>query len=130
MSPQSTLYEILGVAQHAPPREITNAYRIRAMRWHPDCNKDPGAPARFRDVAVAYRTLANPESRRAYDARVAADGATDFQDDYTSSEQASEIFQQAMFELGDELADAGYDTAYIHRALVEEGCPAPIAEAV
>jgi hypothetical protein len=130
MSSQQTLYDTLGVARYAPPREITNAYRIRAMRWHPDRNKDPGAAARFRDINLAYRTLSDPERRRTYDARVAVEGSARSKQEDISAEEASVIFLEAMIELGRELAGAGYDAAYIHRALVEEGCPDPIAQAV
>jgi curved DNA-binding protein CbpA len=49
---------ILEVAPDASPRELKRAFRVAALRSHPDRNPDdPEADARFGDVVAAYRLL-------------------------------------------------------------------------
>jgi len=61
-------YEILGVARDADDAEIKRAFRRRARELHPDVNPDdPGAEARFKELAEAYEVLSNADSRAAYD---------------------------------------------------------------
>ena len=61
-------YAALGVERGASPGEIKKAYRRLAQKYHPDVSKEPGAEARFKEVAEAYQTLKDPEKRAAYDA--------------------------------------------------------------
>lgn len=60
-------YSTLGVDRTANQDEIKRAYRKLARKHHPDLNKEPGAEARFKDVAEAYEALNNAEKRAAYD---------------------------------------------------------------
>ena len=61
-------YAALGVERGAIADEIKKAYRRLAQKYHPDVSKEPGAEARFKEVAEAYQTLKDPEKRAAYDA--------------------------------------------------------------
>jgi curved DNA-binding protein CbpA len=61
-------YDILGVPPKADAGEIRKAYRLLALKWHPDRNPaDPWAANRFLQVGEAYRVLRDPVSRTAYD---------------------------------------------------------------
>lgn len=64
-------YEILGVGPDATELQIKEAYRREAMKWHPDRHDGAAAKGeadrRFKDLAVAYRTLRNPVDRANYD---------------------------------------------------------------
>jgi DnaJ-class molecular chaperone len=61
-------YDILGVPPQAESGEIKKAYRLLALRWHPDRNPgDPWATNRFLRLGEAYRVLMDPTRRAAYD---------------------------------------------------------------
>ena len=62
------LYVILGVQREATPGDIKRAYKRLARKYHPDINPgDRVAAAQFRQIAEAYATLSDPDSRRRYD---------------------------------------------------------------
>ncbi len=68
-------YETLGVDRDADAETVKRAFRERALRDHPDRNpNDPAAEERFKRASEAYATLRDPETRRRYDAYVAAGG--------------------------------------------------------
>lgn len=61
-------YDILGVSNNAPGREVTKAYRKLARKLHPDANPgDSDAEARFKEVSAAYDVLGDEERRAEYD---------------------------------------------------------------
>src|SRR6185436_12068950 len=70
------LYKVLGVPREATDAEIKRAFRKLAQQWHPDVNKDPEAPARFKEASEAYQILSDPERRQRYDmfGRAGVDG--------------------------------------------------------
>ena len=60
-------YALLGVAPSATADEIKRAFRARARELHPDTNPDPTAEERFKEMALAYEVLSDPDRRRRYD---------------------------------------------------------------
>ena len=61
-------YSILGVNRDASEREIKQAYRRLARKYHPDVNSgDKSAEARFKQINEAYEVLSDKEKRRKYD---------------------------------------------------------------
>jgi curved DNA-binding protein len=60
-------YASLGLERGASEADIKKAYRKLAHKYHPDVSKEPGAEARFKEIAEAYQTLRDPEKRTAYD---------------------------------------------------------------
>lgn len=61
-------YRILNVSRDAPSREIKKSYRMLAMRFHPDRNReDPSAAEYFKEITEAYGVLIDPEKRLTYD---------------------------------------------------------------
>jgi curved DNA-binding protein len=60
-------YEALGVPRDADLAAIKKAYRSLARQHHPDVSKEAGAEEKFKNAALAYATLKNPEKRALYD---------------------------------------------------------------
>lgn len=61
-------YQLLGVNPGATEKDVTSAYRSKALKLHPDKNPDdPIAQERFHELQKAYQVLLDPEARQAYD---------------------------------------------------------------
>jgi curved DNA-binding protein CbpA len=59
-------YHILGVTPNASTEEIKKAYRVLAMRHHPDRSTHADAEARFNAIKTAYELLADAKRRAEY----------------------------------------------------------------
>ena len=62
-------YAVLGVKPNASASAIKAAFKKLALQYHPDVYKGEDALERMRILLLAYQTLSDPASRRAYDAR-------------------------------------------------------------
>jgi len=61
-------YDILGVKRDASEKEIKQAYRRLARKYHPDVNPgDKSAEAMFKEINAAYEVLSDKEKRQKYD---------------------------------------------------------------
>jgi len=61
-------YDILGVKREASDKEMKQAYRKLARKFHPDVNPgDKSAEAKFKQINEAYEVLSDKENRRKYD---------------------------------------------------------------
>ncbi|HEV2388711.1 MAG TPA: molecular chaperone DnaJ [Candidatus Acidoferrales bacterium] len=65
---KSDYYELLGVRRKAPVKEIRQAYRKLARKYHPDLNPgDKSAEEKFKQIQEAYEVLSDPKKRQMYD---------------------------------------------------------------
>lgn len=61
-------YNILGIERSAGEKEIKQAYRRLARKYHPDVNAgDKGSEAKFKELNEAYEVLSDKDKRRKYD---------------------------------------------------------------
>jgi len=61
-------YAILGVKRGASDKEIRQAYRRLARKYHPDVNAgDKAAEEKFKEINAAYEVLSDAKKRRKYD---------------------------------------------------------------
>ena len=105
-------YEVLDLEHGATDRDIKQAYRREALKWHPDRN--PGvaeAEARFKEAAEAYEVLSDPQKREVYD-RYGHEGLTGRVSGFSGFEDIFSHFG-SVFEdfFGNAGAGGGRDTA-------------------
>src|SRR3954462_486855 len=61
-------YSTLGVAKTATEKEVKQAYRKLARKFHPDVTPgDASAEGKFKEINEAYEVLGDPEKRKKYD---------------------------------------------------------------
>jgi curved DNA-binding protein len=61
-------YKTLGIEKTATEKEIKNAYRKQARKYHPDLNpNDTAANKKFQELNEANEVLSDPEKRKKYD---------------------------------------------------------------
>lgn len=96
-------YAVLGVSKGAEIKEIKKAYRKLARDLHPDLHPgDPKAEERFKEVAVAYDLLSDPEKKARYDrGEIDASGAPKadrrFYRDYAEAEPGNRYTDPGQF---------------------------------
>lgn len=60
-------YKVLGISKTATEKEIKNAYRKLARKYHPDLNLEPDAKSKFQLLNEANIVLSDPVKRKNYD---------------------------------------------------------------
>ncbi|CAF1286441.1 unnamed protein product [Adineta ricciae] len=62
----TTLYDLLEVSPDATDAQIAKAYKIAAMKYHPDRNPE-APPEKFKEISAAYDVLKDEHKREVYD---------------------------------------------------------------
>lgn len=61
-------YKVLGIEKNATEKQIKNAYRKLARKYHPDLNpNDKGANKNFQEINEANEVLSDSDKRKKYD---------------------------------------------------------------
>ena len=61
-------YDILSVKRDSSEKDIKNAYRKLARKYHPDVNPgDKQAEEKFKEINEAYEVLGDSEKKAKYD---------------------------------------------------------------
>ena len=103
MAEKRDYYEVLGLSRTASDKDISDAYRNAALKYHPDRN--PGneeAVVKFKEAAEAFEVLSHAEKRARYDryghAGLAGAGqAPEFRDVSDIFEAFGDIFGEGLF---------------------------------
>ena len=67
MADKRDYYEVLGVDKSADDKELKNAFRSLARKYHPDRSTEDDAEDKFKEIQEAYAVLSDPEKRQMYD---------------------------------------------------------------
>jgi DnaJ-class molecular chaperone len=57
-------YEILGLPSTATNDELKQAYKKKAVKFHPDKNRSKFAEEAFKKIGTAYQTLIDPKKKK------------------------------------------------------------------
>jgi molecular chaperone DnaJ len=89
-------YKLLGVDRNASDAEIKKSYRSKAMKFHPDRNKEnpEESEAKFKQIKEAYEVLSDPKKRSAYDqfGHAGVDGSMGGRSGGFAGESFSDVF--------------------------------------
>lgn len=138
----ATLYQTLGVDEHATEEEIKRAYRKAAMRCHPDRNvgNEDTARAKFLEIKEAYGILSDPAQREVYD-RIYADEMRRWEERVRQEEaereareakerEAREALYAERVSLAMRFASHGYNRDVVFGVLLGAQCDEPAARQI
>ena len=67
MADKRDYYEVLGVDKSASEKDLKNAFRSLARKYHPDRSSEPDAEDKFKEIQDAYAVLSDSQKRAQYD---------------------------------------------------------------
>ena len=67
MTDKRDYYEVLGVSKDATEKDLKNAFRSLARKYHPDRSTEEDAENKFKEIQEAYAVLSDSEKRQMYD---------------------------------------------------------------
>ena len=67
MADKRDYYEVLGVDKSADEKDLKNAFRSLARKYHPDRSTEVDAEEKFKEIQEAYAVLSDSEKRQMYD---------------------------------------------------------------
>lgn len=104
--PQEDYYEVLGIPRTAEARQIKDAYRELAFRYHPDRNQeDADAAEKMKRINEAYAVLSDTGKRREYDGMRERFGSTSARDAFRQTYTEQDIFNGSdIFRIFEEMA--------------------------
>ena len=66
-------FQVLGISRDADQKEIKQAYRKLALRFHPDKNNAEDAEERFKEIGETYEVLSDENKKAAYEASLVSE---------------------------------------------------------
>eukprot|EP00249_Psilotum_nudum_P019926 c27477_g1_i2 orf=1025-1579(-) len=99
-------YNVLKVDRNASDEDLKKAYRMLAMKWHPDKNPEnkKEAEAKFKKIAEAYEVLSDPQRRVVYD-KHGEEGLNEVQPSRSGAGVFSSQNRQTMYKFNPKNAD-------------------------
>lgn len=85
-------YEVLEVEKTASPKEIKNAFRALAKKYHPDISKEEDAEEKFKEIQEAYDVLSDENKRFNYD-KLGHDTYTSNNNGYTNYYSSGQAYE-------------------------------------
>ena len=67
MAGKRDYYEVLGVKKDASDKELKQAFRSLARKYHPDKNSEADADEKFKEIQEAFAVLSDSDKRAQYD---------------------------------------------------------------
>lgn len=98
-------YEILGISKNASIKEISRAFRKKALEHHPDRG---GSDVFFMKAAKAYQILSNNDTRAMYDKTLSCDIQHSIKPTMTGAGLA-DLFKTKEFSMVDDNDDCFFD---------------------
>ncbi|SAK69265.1 molecular chaperone DnaJ [Caballeronia fortuita] len=127
----ATLYETLGVDEHATEEDIKRAYRKAAMRCHPDRNvgNEDAARAKFLEIKEAYAILSDRAQREVYD-RIYTEEMRRWEERVRQEEAEREALCAQRVSLAMRFASQGHNRDVVFGVLLGAQCDEPAARQI
>lgn len=98
-------YKILDINPSSNIKQVKNAYKRQALRWHPDRNQNDDTTSKMQDINEAYLILNDPEARKRYDNEYNLFMHQRFEqnNEEKSQQQKSKKYNETSYEVDDDI---------------------------